>query len=114
MELARGNPAREAAKWSSARWRAAARLCRRARLKAWNFCGRGCAYRLADTDIIRFHIRIRPKFGYPNPDPGLQIEFRYIHFDIHFENEYEYGYPYNHFCGYECRIIRIPFPHFHP
>jgi hypothetical protein len=31
-----------------------------------------------------------------------------------FEFEYGYGYPYLCFNGYEYRIIRIPFPYFHP
>ena len=49
----------------------------------------------ADSGYIRFQIRIRQKFGYPDPD--LVIEFGCFPFAIHIQFEYEFGYPYLHF-----------------
>jgi len=49
----------------------------------------------ADSGYIRFQIRIRQKFGYPDPD--LVIEFGCFPFAIHIQFEYEFGYPYLRF-----------------
>ena len=51
----------------------------------------------ADSGYIRFQIRIRQKFGYPDPDPDLVIEFGCFPFAIHIKFEYEFGYPYLRF-----------------